>query len=117
MAEYAYLVVYLPRGTSRDARDAARKILTDHAEYGDWNCPGSRSTPTAAGRLPSEGESSPSPHILSYYPLGELLAEGLQMRRALDLLYVLVRGFPSEGDKGEAAHGVALPPRAAGGFT
>ena len=36
MADYAYLVVYLPRGTSRDARDAARKILTDHAEYGDW---------------------------------------------------------------------------------
>ena len=36
MAEYAYLVVYLPRGTSRDARDAARRILTDHAEYGDW---------------------------------------------------------------------------------
>ena len=36
MAEYAYLVVYLPRGTSRDARDAARKVLTDHAEYGDW---------------------------------------------------------------------------------
>ena len=35
MAEYAYLVVYLPRGTSRDARDAARRILTDHAEYGD----------------------------------------------------------------------------------
>jgi hypothetical protein len=36
MAEYAYLVVYLPRGTSRDARDAARRILADHAEYGDW---------------------------------------------------------------------------------
>jgi hypothetical protein len=33
MAEYAYLVVYLPRGTSRDA---ARRILTDHAEYGQW---------------------------------------------------------------------------------
>jgi hypothetical protein len=33
MAEYAYLVLYLPRGTSRDA---ARRILTDHAEYGDW---------------------------------------------------------------------------------
>jgi Family of unknown function (DUF5703) len=33
MAEYAYLVVYLPRGTSRDA---ARRILTDHAEYGHW---------------------------------------------------------------------------------
>jgi Family of unknown function (DUF5703) len=33
MADYAYLVVYLPRGTSRDA---ARRILTDHAEYGQW---------------------------------------------------------------------------------
>ena len=36
MSEYAYLVVYLPRGTSRDARDAALRILTEHAEYGDW---------------------------------------------------------------------------------
>jgi hypothetical protein len=33
MAEYSYLVVDLPRGTSRDA---ARRILTDHAEYGNW---------------------------------------------------------------------------------
>ena len=33
MAEYSYLVLYLPRGTSRDA---ARRLLTDHAEYGDW---------------------------------------------------------------------------------
>jgi len=33
MAEYSYLVLYLPRGTSRDA---ARRILTDHAEYGHW---------------------------------------------------------------------------------
>jgi hypothetical protein len=33
MADYAYLVVYLPRGISRDA---ARRILTDHAEYGEW---------------------------------------------------------------------------------
>jgi hypothetical protein len=33
MAEYSYLAVYLPRGTSRDA---ARQILTDHAEYGHW---------------------------------------------------------------------------------
>ena len=37
-------------------------------------------------------------------------------RSAGPYLYVLVRGLPSEGDKGEAAHGVALPPRAAGGF-
>jgi hypothetical protein len=33
MADYAYLVVYLPRELSRDA---ARRILTDHAEYGEW---------------------------------------------------------------------------------
>jgi hypothetical protein len=33
MAQYSYLVLYLPRGTSRDA---ARRILTDHAEYGNW---------------------------------------------------------------------------------
>jgi hypothetical protein len=33
MAEYDYLVLYLPRGTSRDA---ARRILTEHAEYGAW---------------------------------------------------------------------------------
>lgn len=33
MADYSYLVLYLPRGMSRDA---ARRILTDHAEYGGW---------------------------------------------------------------------------------
>ncbi|HEY2443641.1 MAG TPA: DUF5703 family protein [Streptosporangiaceae bacterium] len=33
MVEYSYLQVYLPRGTTRDA---ARRILTDHAEYGEW---------------------------------------------------------------------------------
>ena len=33
MAEYCYLVLNLPRGTSRDV---ARRILTDHAEYGHW---------------------------------------------------------------------------------
>ena len=33
MAEYSYLVLYMPRGMSRDA---ARRILTDHAEYGHW---------------------------------------------------------------------------------
>ena len=33
MTEYAYMVVHLPRGTSREA---ARRILTDHAEYGEW---------------------------------------------------------------------------------
>jgi hypothetical protein len=33
MAEYSYLVVNLPRGTSRDV---ARRIIADHAEYGHW---------------------------------------------------------------------------------
>jgi hypothetical protein len=33
MAEYTYLVLYIPRDTTRDA---ARRILTDHAEYGSW---------------------------------------------------------------------------------
>jgi hypothetical protein len=33
MTEYSYRVVYLPRGTTRDV---ARRILTDHAEYGRW---------------------------------------------------------------------------------
>jgi hypothetical protein len=33
MAEYEYQQIYLPRGTSRAA---ARKVFTDHAEYGHW---------------------------------------------------------------------------------
>lgn len=33
MAEFSYLVVYLPRETTRDA---VRQILTDRAEYGRW---------------------------------------------------------------------------------
>lgn len=33
MTEYAYMVVHLPRGTTREA---ARRVLTDHAEYGEW---------------------------------------------------------------------------------
>jgi hypothetical protein len=33
MTEYSYLVIRLPRGTTRDT---ARRILTDHAEYGRW---------------------------------------------------------------------------------
>jgi hypothetical protein len=33
MSEYSYLVLYLPRGMPRQV---ARRILTDHAEYGDW---------------------------------------------------------------------------------
>lgn len=33
MTQYSYLELYMPRGMSRDL---ARRILTDHAEYGDW---------------------------------------------------------------------------------
>jgi len=33
MAEWEYQHLYLPRGTSRGA---ARRMLTDHAEYGHW---------------------------------------------------------------------------------
>ncbi len=33
MTEYAYMAVQLPRGTTREA---ARRILTDHAEHGEW---------------------------------------------------------------------------------
>jgi len=33
MAEYSYMVLYLPREASRDA---VRRTLTDHAEYGHW---------------------------------------------------------------------------------
>ena len=78
MKEYSYLVVYLPRGMPRDA---ARRILTDHAEYGQWelarmrlNADGSRKAtlrrqiirprrtpaavrPSAAGSWPNPGQS------------------------------------------------------------
>ena len=33
MAEYEFRSLYLPRGTSRSA---ARRFLTDEAEYGHW---------------------------------------------------------------------------------
>jgi Family of unknown function (DUF5703) len=33
MREYSYMVLYLPRSMPKDA---ARRILTDHAEYGQW---------------------------------------------------------------------------------
>ncbi|MEU7004484.1 DUF5703 family protein [Nonomuraea sp. NPDC046570] len=33
MLEYSYMDVYIPRGISREA---ARQLLTEHAEYGHW---------------------------------------------------------------------------------
>jgi len=47
MAEYSYLKLYLPRGTSRDA---ARRILTDHAEYGNWELSRMRLYPDGSRR-------------------------------------------------------------------
>ena len=57
MAEYAYLVVYLPRGTTRDARDTARRILADYAEYGDWELSRLRLNADGSRKATSEGES------------------------------------------------------------
>jgi len=33
MTEYSYLILNLPRSSSRDV---VRRILADHAEYGNW---------------------------------------------------------------------------------
>ncbi|MBO3751815.1 hypothetical protein J5X84_37585 [Streptosporangiaceae bacterium NEAU-GS5] len=33
MLNYSYLEIFLPRGTSREA---ARQLLTEHAEHGNW---------------------------------------------------------------------------------
>jgi len=33
MGEYEWQQIYLPRGTTRSE---ARRLLTDHAEYGHW---------------------------------------------------------------------------------
>ena len=48
MAEFSYLVIYLPRGTTRDA---ARQILTDHAEYGHWELDRLRLYPDGTRRI------------------------------------------------------------------
>ena len=44
-AEYEFRSLYLPRGTSRSA---ARRILTDEAEYGRWELERVRMTPDGA---------------------------------------------------------------------
>jgi hypothetical protein len=31
--DYSYIEIFLPRGTSREA---ARQLLTEHAEHGNW---------------------------------------------------------------------------------
>ena len=48
MAEYEYQHLYLPRGTSRNA---ARRLLTDHAEYGHWELARLRLYPDGSRRV------------------------------------------------------------------
>jgi hypothetical protein len=48
MAEYTYLVLRLPRGTTRDA---ARQVMTEHAEYGGWELHRLRLYPDGSRRI------------------------------------------------------------------
>lgn len=48
MAEYEYDLIYLPRGTSRSA---ARRLLTDRAEYGAWELARLRLYPDGSRRV------------------------------------------------------------------
>ncbi|MBA9001534.1 MULTISPECIES: DUF5703 family protein [Thermomonospora] len=48
MAEYTYLVLRLPRGTTRDA---ARQLMTEHAEYGGWELYRLRLYPDGSRRI------------------------------------------------------------------
>lgn len=48
MAEYEYDLIYLPRGTSRGA---ARRLLTDRAEYGAWELARLRLYPDGSRRV------------------------------------------------------------------
>jgi len=47
MVEWEYQHLYLPRGTSRGA---ARRLLTDHAEYGHWELARLRILPDGSRR-------------------------------------------------------------------
>lgn len=48
MVEYTYLVLRLPRGTTRDA---ARRVLTEHAEHGGWEIDRLRLYPDGSRRI------------------------------------------------------------------
>jgi hypothetical protein len=48
MVEYTYLVLRLPRGTTRDA---ARQIMTEHAEHGGWELDRLRLYPDGSRRI------------------------------------------------------------------
>ncbi len=103
MTQYSYLVVYLPRDVSRDA---ARKILTDHAEYGDWELTRVLSSRTAAGRLPCAVGS------YARFARCELAA-----RRGTRILCGLTVARISCFQCGRAVHGVLCWARAAAGVS
>ena len=48
MVEWEYQNLFLPRGTSRNA---ARQLLTDHAEYGQWELARLRLYPDGSRRV------------------------------------------------------------------
>jgi hypothetical protein len=48
MVEYTYLVLQLPRGTTRDT---ARQVLTEHAEHGGWELDRLRLYPDGSRRI------------------------------------------------------------------
>lgn len=48
MADYEYQQLFLPRGTNRNA---ARRLLTDHAEYGHWELARLRLYPDGSRRV------------------------------------------------------------------
>ncbi len=48
MAEYEYQQLFLPRGVSRNA---ARRLLTEHAEYGHWELARLRLYPDGSRRV------------------------------------------------------------------
>ncbi len=48
MAEYEFQQLFLPRGTTRNA---ALRLLTDHAEYGHWELARLRLYPDGSRRV------------------------------------------------------------------
>ncbi|MEU7690046.1 DUF5703 family protein [Microbispora rosea] len=48
MLDYSYLDLYLPRDTPREA---ARQMLTEHAEHGDWELERLRLYPDGSRRV------------------------------------------------------------------
>ncbi|MDF5759077.1 DUF5703 family protein [Spongiactinospora sp. TRM90649] len=48
MLDYSYFDIYIPRDTTREA---ARQLLTEHAEHGDWELDRLRLFPDGTRRI------------------------------------------------------------------